>query len=75
MLCIHIECIEMYGLHELILYVLEDYYSMLLCIHIDYMEMYGCHELFFFVSEDNLFCLLCRHNGFDLCGELILCGS
>ena len=44
LLCSHIECMEMFGHHELILYEFEDYFSVLLCIHIECMEMFGLHE-------------------------------
>ena len=50
---------EMLALHELILYVFEDYISVLLCIYSVDMEMFGPHELFLYVFEDNFFVLFC----------------
>ena len=38
---------EMFGLHELILYVFEDYFSLLLCIHIGYIGNVALYEQFF----------------------------
>ena len=46
--------IEMFGLHELILYVFEDYISMLLCIHSEDIGMFGLHELILCEFEDYL---------------------
>ena len=45
LLCVHIEGIESFGLHELILCVSEGVLSPLLCIHIVGMETFGLHEL------------------------------
>ena len=53
----------MFGIHELILCVFEDYFSVLLCIHIGCMEMFGLHELILCEFEDVLSVLLCIHIG------------
>ena len=45
---------EMFDLHELTLYVFEDFLSVLLCIHIYSMEIFGPYELSLYVFEDFL---------------------
>ena len=53
-MCGHSVNMEMFGLHELILYVLEDYYSVLLYVYSVDMEMFVLHELILYVFEDYL---------------------
>ena len=54
MLCIHIEDMELFDLHERILCVLEVENSVLLYIHNVDTEMLGLHELILYEFEDYL---------------------
>ena len=54
--------IEMFGLHELILYVFEDYFSELLCNHSEDIEMFGLHELSLYAFEAEFSMKLCIHS-------------
>ena len=62
LLCIRSVNIEIFGLHELILYVAEDYFLVLLCIHSVDIGMFGPHELILYVIEDYFSALLCIHS-------------
>ena len=65
LLCIRSVDIEIFGLHELIVYEFEDHFSVLLCIHTENMEIFVLHQMHRCLKNISTLMAMGRHDTYE----------